>query len=480
MKKLNELFETDLDIMITNVSDDSRNISDGGLFFAIKGLTNDGNKFIPKAIENGAVCVVTDENITASVPVIKVNDAQEVYNDTLNKFYDDVRDKLKFISVTGTDGKTTVSEIIYQLINKYDKCGYIGTNGIRYNNFTMENDYTTPIPSVLYKAFSEFHNLGCKYVSLECSSERLATHKLDGIEFEVAIFTNLTRDHLDYHKTMENYAKAKAMSFAHLKKNGLGIINYNDKYKNYFIDDCNGKYLTYSIDNKKADVYASNIQVKYNNLEFDINGLYKKHIKTKLSGLFNVNNLMCAILALTHLGYDIDSIVDNISKLEPIESRQVLLDSKLGFKVMIDYGHTANAIKNLYNYIKPLVKGRMIAVYGAAGSRDTQRMIDVANYVTENMDYCFFTIEDARNDEPEYLMNLMVSEVKTKNYELIIDRDEAIKKAIMTAKRDDMVLILGKGLESYQITKGKLVPRLNDLESAKKVLSELEQVSQKN
>lgn len=480
MKKLNELIDTNLDIEITNVSDDSRSISNGGLFFAIRGLTNDGNKFIPTAIKNGAICVVTDEDIRANIPVIKVDDAQQAYNDVLNKFYDDVRSKLKFISVTGTDGKTTVSEIIYQLLNNYEKCAYIGTNGIRYNDFTMENDYTTPIPSVLYKAFSEFQKLGCKYVSLESSSERLATHKLDGIEFDVSIFTNLTRDHLDYHKTMENYAKAKAISFLHLKKNGLGIINYNDKYKKYFIDDCNGQYLTYSIDNKKANLYASNINVKYNNLEFDINGLYKKHVKTRLSGLFNVNNLMCAILALTHFGYDIDSIIKNIEMLEPIESRQVLLESKLGFKVMIDYGHTANAIKNLYNYIKPLVKGRMIVVYGAAGSRDTQRMIDVANFVTENMDYIFFTIEDARNDNPYYLMNLMISEVKKNNYELEENRDEAIRKAIMYAKQNDMVLILGKGLEGYQITKGVLVPRLNDLESAKKVLNELEKMPQKN
>ena len=478
MKKLNELFDTNENVVITNVNDDSRLIEKGGLFFAIRGLTNDGNKFIPKAIENGAVAVVTDEDVDTTVPVIKVNDAQESYNETLNKFYDDVRSKLKFISVTGTDGKTTVSEIIYQLLNMEDKCGYIGTNGIRYKDFTMENDYTTPIPSVLYKAFSEFHKLGCNYVSLEASSERLATHKLDGIEFDVSIFTNLTRDHLDYHKTMENYAKAKAISFNHLKKSGLGIVNYDDKYKNYFIEACNGKYLTYSLDNNKADIYASNISVKYNNLEFDINGLYKKHIKTKLSGLFNVNNLMCAILTLTHLGYDIDVVVDNIARLEPIESRQVLLDTKLGFKVMIDYGHTANAIKNLHEYIKPLVRGRIIAVYGAAGSRDTQRMIDVANYVTENMDYCFFTIEDARNDEPEYLMNLMVSQVKTNNYEMEENRDEAIKKAIMYAKPNDLVLILGKGLEGYQITKGVLVPRLNDMESAKKILEELEKIPQ--
>ena len=480
MKKLKELINTNLDIEITNVTDDSRKIKKDGLFFAIKGIKSDGNKYIPKAIENGAVCIVTDENIESEVPIIKVKSSQQSYNEALNKFYDNVRSKLKFISTTGTDGKTTTSEIINQILNKHEKCGYIGTNGIKFNDFTMENEHTTPMPDDLYKALNEFQKRNCKYVSLECSSERLGTHKLDGIEFEAAIFTNLTRDHLDTHKTMENYAKAKAISFKNLKKDGLGIINYNDEYKNYFIEACNGKYVTYSIDNSNADLYASNIKMTYDVLEFDINGLYNKHIKTYVSGLFNVNNIMCAILAITHLGIDIDSIVDDILELRPIESRQMLIKTEFGFNVMVDYGHTRNAIKNLYEYVRPLVKGKIIAVYGAAGSRDPRRMIDVANFLTENVDHIVFTTEDVRYDEPKYLMKLMISETKTKNFELEENRDVAIKKAIMYAKKDDMVLILGKGLEAYQLTNGVEVPRPNDFESAKLVLKKLETLTQKN
>lgn len=480
MKKLNELFDTKLDLNITNLNDDSRLIKAGGLFFAIKGLTNDGNKFNKSAIENGAVCIVSDEDVNESIPVIKVDDAQVAYNEALNKFYDNVRDSFKFIGVTGTDGKTTTSEIIYQLLNKYDKCGYIGTNGIKYGDFYQESEHTTPFPADLYHALDEFRKLGCKYVSLECSSERLGTHKVDGIEHEVAIFTNLSRDHLDTHKTMENYADAKAILFKNLKPNGLGIINYNDEYKNHFIRACNGKYVTYSIDDNNADLYASNIKMSYDVLEFDINGLYNKHIKTYVSGLFNVNNIMCAVLALTHLGYDIDSIIENVLELKPIESRQVLIKTDFGFNVMVDYGHTKNAIKNLYDYVRPLVKGNLVAVYGAAGSRDPQRMIDVANFLTENMDYSYLTIEDARYDEPDYLLKKMISEVKTHNYDLIEDRDYAIKKAIMNAKEGDLVLILGKGLEAYQVTKGELIPRPNDLESAKIALKERELMTQKN
>ena len=277
---------------------------------------------------------------------------------------------------------------------------------------------------------------------------------------------------------MENYAKAKATAFKNLKKDGLGIINYNDKYKEYFIEACNGKYVTYSMDNSNADLYASNIKMTYDVLEFDINGLYNKHIKTYVSGLFNVNNIMCVILAVTHLGYDIDSVVENILDLKPIEARQILIKTEYGFNVMVDYGHTKNAIEHLYEYVRPLVKGRLVAVYGAAGSRDPQRMIDVANFLTENVDYIYFTIEDARYDEPDYLLKKMTSEVKTHNYDVILDRDEAIKKAIMNAKEGDLVLILGKGLEAYQVTKGELVPRPNDFESAKNALKELE--TQKN
>lgn len=473
--KIKELLNTNLDIEVTNLNDDSRAIKEDGAFFCIKGVHSDGNDFVEKAISNGAKVIITEKDVNYSVPTIKVDDSQYAYSSALKKFYHNSVDELKIVSVTGTDGKTTVSEILYQLLNMYSKCGYIGTNGIKFNDFTMDNEHTTPMPDVLFKAMDEFNKLDCEYVSIESSSERLATHKMDCIDFSVSIFTNLTRDHLDYHKTMENYAIAKAMSFEKLKEGGLGIVNYDDPYKKYFIERCKEKCLSYSLNNKEADIYASNIKIEFNHLEFDINGIYgRHHITTNISGEYNVLNIMCAILTLKHFGYDLHSIIDNIALLEPIEARQLLIESKLGFNVMVDYGHTRNAIYNLFKYIKPLVKGRILAVYGAAGSRDTQRMMDVAEYLTQDADYCYFTIEDARYDDPEYLIKKMCSNAANNNYEIEIDRDKAIRKAITNAKENDLVVILGKGFEKYQVTQGKLVERPNDVESAKMVLQELE------
>ena len=474
MKKLSDLFDIKSNLQIDVLYDDSRLKVKNGLFFAIKGVIVDGHDYIESAIKNGAVAVVSEKNVDVNVPVIVVENTNVAYNIALNKFYDNVLDKLKIVSVTGTDGKTTVSEILYQLLNNYDKAGYIGTSGIRYKNFTLENDYTTPMPDLLFKAYNEFSKLGCKYVAMESSSERLSTGKLEEIYFDVAIFTNLTRDHLDTHKTMENYARAKAISFKNLKKGGLGIVNYDDKYKDFFINATKEKILTYSLSNNKADIYASDIMIGYNKLDFNINVIYgKHHITTNISGEYNVNNLMCAILTLTHFGYDIDSIIKYISQIKPIEARQMMLKTNLDFNVMVDYGHTANAVRNLLKYVKGFTKGRIIAVVGAGGSRDKRRAIDMANFCTENLDYSFFTIEDARYDDPQTLLKMMISEVKKKNFSLEVNRDLAIKKALEFAKKDDIVLILGKGLENYQITNGKLVPRKNDAETAYYYIDEL-------
>lgn len=475
--KINELIDLkeNIELEINNLTDDSRNIKPNGLFFAIKGIKTNGNDYIENAIKNGAVAIVTEEDIETSVPVIKVEDAQYTYNKALTRYFNNPLENIKVVSVTGTDGKTTVSEILYQLLNNYENTGYIGTNGIKFKKFKMNNDHTTPMPYELFEAFNEFRNLKCKYVTMESSSERLYTRKLDCINFDVAIFTNLTRDHLDTHKTMENYALAKAISFEQLKKDGLGIVNYDDEYKNYFIQKCNGKCLTYSLNDANADIYASNILVRFNRLEFDINGIYgHHHVISHISGEYNVYNLLSAILCLRHFGYDIKSIIKNIALLKPIEARQHLLKTEYGFNIMIDYAHTKNAFKNLYKYMKNNITGRSIVVYGAAGSRDKQRMIDMANYCTETVDYSYFTIEDARYDDPNELLKEMTSEVKTNNYEIEINRDEAIKKAIKNAKKGDMIFILGKGFEKYQVTNGKNIARPNDLESCKKILKGLE------
>jgi UDP-N-acetylmuramoyl-L-alanyl-D-glutamate--2,6-diaminopimelate ligase len=476
--KLKDLFDCSYDIEIAKITDDSRDVIPGTLFIAIKGLTSDGNDFIDQAIQKGAVAIITEQSIKKAIPVITVENSNLVYNQLLNKYYQEPLSKLKMIGVTGTDGKTTVSEIIYQLLNIDSKCGYIGTNGIRCLKYEQENDFTTPLPADLFLAFYNFAKEKCQYVTLEASSERLSSQKLAYIDYDVAIFTNLSRDHLDTHKTMENYASSKALLFKNTKEKGLCILNIDDNYAHIFKKTARSKIKTYSLNNHQADLYSSNVKVKYNNLSFDINGyLGKHHIETSISGEYNVYNLMSAIICLDYFGYCIEDIIQKIKLLKPIEARQTLVEVGQPFNVMVDYAHTANALKNLLPYAKLITKNNIIVVVGAGGSRDPQRMIDMANFCSENVYFSIFTIEDARYNDPKQLLADMVSEVTKDNYKLEIDRDKAIEEALYLAKPGDTVLILGKGTERYQKTMGKLVPRKNDIEQAQYILEKIKKES---
>ncbi len=476
--KLNKLIDCPYDLEINSVTDDSRKVGPGSLFMAIKGLSSDGNDYIDKAIEKGAVAIVTEQKLIKSVPVITVKDSNLAYNQILNNFYNDPLSKLKLIGVTGTNGKTTIAEIIYQLLNIDSKCGYIGTSGIYCDGYEQENDYTTPLPDELFLALDNFVKKECQYVSMEASSERLATKKLSHINYDVAIFTNLSRDHLDTHKTMENYAKAKAIIFENTKKKGLCVLNIDDQYADVFRQVAHGKIKTYAINNHDADIYATNIFVGYAHLSFDINGyLGTYHVETTISGEYNVYNLLSIILCLDYFGYNIEDIIQKIKNIKPIEARQTMIEVGQPFNVMVDYAHTAGAVKCLLPYAKLITKNNIIVVVGACGSRDERRMIDMANYCTENVFYSFFTIEDARYDDPKKLLIKMVSEVKKDNFKIEMDRDKAIEEAIRFAKEGDTVLILGKGAEKYQITMGEFIPRKDDIELSYEVLEKIQKES---
>lgn len=475
--RLRDLLNCDSDVEITRVTDDSREVIPGTLFVAVKGLTVDGHKFIPKALESGASALLVEDDVTnVNVPVIKVDNTVRVMNEVLNRFYGDPLNKLKLIGVTGTDGKTTTSEMMFQILNMLSKkTGYIGTNGIRSEHYQQENDYTTPLQGELFKALNGFVADDVKYVSMEATGERLGTGKMEGITFDVSIFTNLTRDALDIFKTMENYGNAKAKLMQYTKPSGLCIINADDPYKDLFIKAANASVVTYGIDNK-ADVFATNIEIGYQELHFDIDGKFgRHHIDSKHSGRFNVYNIMAVITALSYFGISVDEIIKCIEKLAPIEARQTTLDFGQPFRVIVDYAHTANAVANLITYLREtLVDGTIKVVVGAGGSRDIHRRTDMAEYCTANVDYSYFTIEDARFEDPQMLVETMVSTVpNATNYELIVDRDEAITKAIKDAVEGDTVIILGKGAERYMMTNGKPVERPNDIERAEMVLHEL-------
>lgn len=477
--KLKDIIACDYDIEINCITDDSRMVEPDTLFVCVKGLTVDGHKYVKGAVEKGAVALLVMDDVEGvSVPQIKVSDTQRAMNEALDAFYNKPLSKLKMIGVTGTDGKTTTSEMMYQILNNLGHhTGYIGTNGIRSNHYTQPNDYSTPLQKELFMALNGFMEDGCEYVSMEATGERLGTGKLEGVTYDASIFTNLTRDALDLFKTMENYGAAKARLMSYTKPEGVCIINLDDKFAPMFIEKAGGKVITYGIESgKNADVYAENIEVKYNSLKFTMKGILGEHeITCNLSGIFNVYNIMAVIACLNSFGFSVSELVDAVSKLNPIEARQTVVDLGQPFRVIVDYAHTANAVKNLVEYIKStLTDGYLRVVVGAGGSRDKYRRTDMAEYCTATADYNYFTIEDARFEDPKMLVETMVETVPdATNYELIVDRDEAITKAIHDAQPGDAILILGKGAEAYMMTMGKPVYRPNDIERAEMVLKEM-------
>lgn len=477
--KLNQLISCNEEIEIEKITDDSRTVGKNILFVCVEGLTVDGHKYADKAVENGAVAIVCRHKVEGiTVPQIVVEDTQRAMNEMLNRFYGNPMGRMKMIGVTGTDGKTTTSEMMYQILNRLSHhTGYIGTNGIRSNHYEQENDYTTPLQGDLFKALNGFLMDDVEYVSMEATGERLGTGKMAGVSFDASIFTNLTRDALDIFKTMENYGAAKAKLMEYTKPEGICVINRDDPYADLFIGKANAAVVTYGIESgSRADVYATDIKVGYNSLSFTINGKLGNHrVTCGLSGVFNVYNIMAVIICLNHFGFTVEELLEEVSKLTPIEARQTVIDLGQPFKVIVDYAHTANAVKNLVEYIRStLHDGYLRVVVGAGGSRDVHRRTDMAEYCTANADYNYFTIEDARFEEPQMLVETMVSTVpEATNYELIVDRDEAIAKAIHDAKPGDAILILGKGAEKYLMTMGKPVERPNDMESAEMVLKEM-------
>ena len=476
--KLRDIIPCDFDTEIDNITDDSRQAREKTLFVCIKGLTVDGHKYAPKAVEKGAVAVICEHKIEGiDVPQVVVESADRAFNEALNKLYGEPLSKLKVIGVTGTDGKTTTADMMYQILNGLSrKSGYMGTNGIFSENYSQDNEYTTPLPADLFEAFDGFVKDGCEFVSMEASGERLGTGKMEGVSFDAAIFTNLTRDALDIFKTMDNYCAAKARLMSYTKPDGICVINNDDKYAPAFIEKAAAPVITYGINDTTADIYATDISVKYSNLFFVLNGKLGRHeVKCNLSGIFNVYNLMAVIATLNHFGISVETLVEAIAKLKPVEARQMVIDCGQPFRVIVDYAHTANAVKNLMDYIKStLTDGYLRVVVGAGGSRDLNRRTDMAEHCTATADYNYFTIEDARYEDPQMLVDTMVSTVPdATNYELIVDRDEAITKAIHDCKPGDTVLILGKGAEAYMMTNGVEVPRLNDIDRATLVLKEM-------
>ena len=436
-----------------NIKDDSRKVKKGDIFVALKKV-NDGHKYVLDAIKNGASKVIVEEG-NYEVETIKVKDTHEYL---VNYLYDNYYDKikhLKLIGMTGTNGKTTTCFLIYQALNKLGiKCAYIGTIGFYLDKRVKSLNNTTPDILEIYELLLECVDSNCEYVVMECSSHALDMNRLDKLEFKYGIFSNLTQDHLDYHKSFENYIEAKQKLFD--KVTIKTFVNSDDKYKDYFIRD---NTITYGLDGnyKLSDINLKERTFKVNDITY----------KTNLIGKHNIYNLLAVIALLTELKLD-TKVIEQLS-CPPGRMDIVNKDSNL---IIIDYAHTPDAVSKIINSVKELNYNKIITIIGCGGDRDSYKRPIMSNIACSNSDYVIFTNDNPRYENPNNIISDMLHNLDKFNYEIILNRENAIIKGIQMLEKNDILLVLGKGHEDYQIING-VKYHFDDKEIVKKYIKKL-------
>ena len=469
MRKLYELYPAvgeDCDVDIKSIKINSKEVEEGDMFVCTMGVTADRHDFIDDAIKRGASAIVISKDVgRKNVPTIKVPDTNRELPYLCQKFYDYPDQKLKMIGVTGTDGKTSTATIIQTLIGS-DICGYIGTNGRSCAAFSGDNPNTTPDADKLYAYLDEFVRFGCKYAATEASSEAFFRGRLQTVKYDLSVYTNITSEHLNIHGSFENYLDCKMMLFRQTKEDGYSILNIDDPYYETVKSNCVAKVLTYGMKDE-ADLQIKDFKVFPT--KTDITFKYKDNefkVESPLLGDFNVYNLAAGMLSCLALGFSLESILDKIKNIS-IDGRLVVLNTDTPYYVMVDYAHTPNGITKLLEFVHTLDIKRSIVVIGQAGERDYVKRPQVGEVVVKNCTHAIFTYEDPRSEDPEKICEDIISTIKDSynNYEIVIDRREAINKAISMAEAGDMVLILGKGNETYEKLKDETI-YFNDVEEA--------------
>ena len=431
-----------------NVKIDSRKIEKGDTFVALRGATVDGHSFVNKAIENGAIKVVVEEDVDCNVEKLIVKDTNKWLTDYVSENYANEVNKMDILGVTGTNGKTTTAYLTYQILNKLGrKTAYIGTIGFYIpGEEVVELPNTTPNILDLYELLLTAKNKKCEAVIMEVSSHALHQERVKGIEYKVAAFTNLTQDHLDYHKTMDNYLDAKLLLLKQLK--GKMIVNVDDKYAEKWLE----KYKDCVTLGKSGKDYKIN---KYSDTEkgtlLDINVENKKYeVETNLRSSFNVYNYLTA-LAFAHLvGYKVEDIIGVTKDVYPPKGRCEQIRVGKG-EAVIDYAHTPDAVEKIIDAFVGTVHGKVITLIGCGGDRDPKKRPIMGNIAVTKSDYVVFTSDNPRTEDPQKIMDDILAGVDKDNYEVELDRRKAIVKALDMIKDDDVVLLLGKGHEDYQI-----------------------------
>ena len=450
----------DVDIEIKGVNIDSRKIENGHLFIAMKGTQVDGHKFISKAIELGAVAILLEdmpEVLDDKVTYVQVASTEEDAGKVATMFYGDPSHKLKLVGVTGTNGKTTIATLLYRMFREYGyKVGLLSTVCNYINDEEYPASHTTPDPIELNSLLAKMVDEGCEYAFMECSSHAIHQHRIGGLDFVGGIFTNLTRDHLDYHKTFENYRNAKKMFFDGLSKNAFAITNADDKNGMIMVQNTKATVKTYSI-KRMADFRAKILECHFEGMYLEIDG---KEVGVQFIGKFNVSNLLAVYGAAIMLGKKPEEILIAMSTLKSVNGRLEPIQSPEGFTAVVDYAHTPDALENVLNAIHDVLDGKgghVITVCGAGGHRDKGKRPLMAQEAVKQSDTVILTSDNPRDEEPQAIIDDMLAGLDTtqrKKVLTIVDRKEAIRTAAMMAKKGDVILVAGKGHENYQEING--------------------------
>ena len=466
--KLSDLLKNIVTISITGdaecdikgINIDSRKVANGHLFIAMRGTQVDGHKFIPKAEELGATAILCEqlpEEKKQGVTYVQVADTEDIVGQVATTFYGNPTSKLKLVGVTGTNGKTTIATLLYNMFRKMGhKCGLLSTVCNYVEGEAYPTDHTTPDPIELNELLGKMADAGCEYAFMECSSHAIAQKRIGGLTFAGGIFTNLTRDHLDYHKTIENYRDAKKKFFDDMPKDAFAITNADDKNGMVMVQNTKATVKTYSI-RTMADFHAKIIECHFEGMYLEVNG---KEVGVQFIGKFNVSNLLAVYGAAVMLGKDPEDILVTLSTLKSVAGRLEPIRSAEGVTALVDYAHTPDALENVLNAIHEVMEGKsgkIITVCGAGGNRDKGKRPLMAQEAVKQSDRVIITSDNPRFEDPQDIINDMLAGLNAqqmKSVISIVDRREAIRTAVMMAEKGDVILIAGKGHEDYQDVKG--------------------------
>lgn len=479
MINIKEFYSLNKDVFIENIMVDSRKKMDNAIFFCTIGLTVDAHNFIDNAINNGAIAVVYSKDIeykNSNIIYIKVDDTTKALNDFCDFFYGYPSHNMKIYGVTGTNGKTTISYITYDLLNRLNTpAGYIGTLGYEYNHKMHDQYFTTPNINDLHMMLAEIKNAGCDATAVEISSQGLDLHRTDSLDVDVACYTNLTHEHMNYHKTYENYFNAKARLFENMKKDGVACINIDDSYGTKMIDRCSCRVVTYGIDND-ADYKADDLKLYEDHSEFNLIRNGKTYfVNTNMVAKFNISNLLAVISSLCETGYKLEDIIPLLKNISSVPGRCMHINEGQSFNVIVDFAHTPDGFIKILDYAKAITPKdcKILVVFGLRGSGDTENRLICGKIVDEYCDEIILTSDDNHEEDINSILDEITAGIINHKPYRCENRKEAIEFAINKCKNKDTLCILSKGVDRFFKVNGTIEPYEGDDEVASRALKTL-------